>query len=270
MEKRKHNAFIRYLPVYGCIATGMIYGAIGIIAILSFMKLRDGGADENRLMALLNQFTWGKILIVIILAGTLCYIIWRFYEAYTDPYNYGKDIPGLAKRAGISLSTVADILIVFSAFKFLLGIGNIEESDQLGQQREMVGNLMKKSWGLEAVYSAGIIYFLTAFVQFLYGVTRGYRERLEVEEFRPAPRKLVHFLGITGYFSRGIILGITGFFYFKAGLTADPGVVVDTDKAFDFIGDNIGHLAFILVAAGTIFYGIFMFVLGTAYDVDRD
>lgn len=270
MSKRKHNFFIRYLPAYGCIATGMIYGAIGVIAILSFLKLRDGGADENRLMALLNQFTWGKILIIIILAGSLCYVIWRFYEAVTDPYHYGNGTPGLAKRAGISLSTVADILIVFSAFRFLFGIGNTEETDQLGQQREMVSNLLNKSWGNEAIISIGVIYLLTALVQFLYGVTRGYRERLEVEEFKPVPRKFVHFLGITGYFARGIILGITGFFYLKAGLTGNPGLVVDTDKAFDFIGDNIGHPAFILVAAGTIFYGIFMFVLGTAYDIDRD
>lgn len=270
MDKRKHGIIVRYLPVYGCIATGIIYGAIGVIAILSFLKLKDGGADENRLMAFLNQFTWGKILIVIILAGTLCYVIWRFYEAITDPYHYGKGASGLAKRTGISLSTVADILIVFSAFKFLLGLGNTEEADQLSQQRHMIENLMQRSWGTEAVISIGIIYFLTAAVQFLYGVTRGYRERLEVEEFKPVPKKVVHFLGISGYFARGIILGITGFFYFKAGLTENPQLIVDTDKAFDFIGDNIGHTAFILVAAGTIFYGFFMFILGTAYDTNRD
>lgn len=268
--KRKQNTLIRYLPVYGCIATGIIYGAIGIIAILSFLKVRHGGADETRLMAILNQFVWGKVLIVIILAGSLSYIIWRFYETFTDPYHYGKDASGLAKRTGISLSTVADILIVFSAFKFLLGIGNLDEADQLGQQREMVGNFMQKTWGIKAVITIGVIYIFTALVQLIYGVTRGYRERLEVEEFKPLPRKLVHFLGITGYFARGIILGITGFFYIKAGLSADPGLVVDTDKAFDFIGDNIGHAAFIIVAAGTIFYGIFMFVLGIAYDIDRD
>lgn len=270
MSKSKHNFFIRYLPAYGCIATGMIYGAIGVIAILSFLKLRDGGADEIRLMALLNQFTWGKILIIIILAGTLCYVIWRFYEVITDPYHYGNRVSGLAKRAGISLSTVADILIVFSAFRFLFGIGNTEESDQLGQQRDMVRNLLNKPWGNESIIFIGLIYLLTALVQFLYGVTRGYRERLEIEEFNPGPRKFVHFLGITGYFARGLILGITGFFYLKAGLTGNAVFVVDTDKAFDFIGDNISHTAFIIVATGTIFYGIFMFVLGAAYDTDLD
>jgi hypothetical protein len=45
---------------------------------------------------------------------------------------------------------------------------------------------------------------------------------------------------------------------------------VNTDKAFDFIGDQVGHVYFILVAVGTIFYGLFMFALGITYDADND
>jgi hypothetical protein len=270
MNKKNHSIIIHYLPVYGCIATGLIYASIGIIAILSFLRLKDGGADENRLFAFLSQFVAGKILVVIILLGTLCYIAWRFYEVATDPYHYGKDAGGIAKRTGISLSTVADILIVFSAFRFLFGMGNTQESQQLDQQREMVDNILIKDLGPEIIISIAVVFFITAAVQLFYGVTRGYRERLEVEEFKPVPRKIVHFLGLTGYVSRGIILGITGFFYLKAGLSQNAQLVVDTDKAFDFIGDHIGHPAFILVAAGTIFYGVFMIILGTAYDIDRE
>lgn len=91
-----------------------------------------------------------------------------------------------------------------------------------------------------------------------------------VDQVLPGKRKLVHFPGLSGYFARGIILGITGFFYIRAELEQNAFLIVDTDKAFDFIGDNIGHPAFIIVAAGTIFYGIFMFILGTAYDIARD
>jgi hypothetical protein len=46
-------------------------------------------------------------------------------------------------------------------------------------------------------------------------------------------------------------------------------LVVNTDKAFDFIGDDVGHLYFIMVAAGTICYGLFMFVFGWYYDTDK-
>src|SRR5690349_10979898 len=120
MKDAKNKTVIHYLPVYGCIATGLIYAAIGVIAILSFLKVRYGGADEASMMAILAEYAVGKIVIGIILLGTLCYIAWRFYETITDPYEYGRHFKGGIKRAGIALSTIADILIVYTAVRVLL------------------------------------------------------------------------------------------------------------------------------------------------------
>lgn len=270
MTAKKHHIIIHYLPVYGCISTGIIYASIGVIAILSFLRVREGGADENRLFAILSQYLAGKIVVAVILLGSLCYITWRFYEVRTDPYDYGKNLSGKAKKTGIVLSTIADILIVFSAFRFMLGLGDTEESHQLENLRQMADKILSGNNGPLIIISTGLVYLVTFAVQLIYGTTRGYRERLEVEEFRQGKRRFIHFLGLYGYVSRGIILGITGYFYIKAGLESDASLIVDTDKAFDFIGDNIGHVAFIITAAGTIAYGAFMFILGTAYDIDRD
>lgn len=270
MSAKKHNIIIHYLPVYGCISTGLIYASIGVIAILSFFRIREGGADENRLFAILSQYVAGKIVVAVILLGSLCYVVWRFYEAKTDPYGYGNDLSGKAKKTGIILSTLADILIVLSAFRFIIGMGDTAESNQLENLRQMAGKILTGDNGPLMIISTGLVYLVTAGVQLIYGTTRGYRERMEVEEFRVGWRKFIHFLGLYGYVSRGIILGITGYFYLKAGLESNASLIVDTDKAFDFIGDNIGHVAFIFIAAGTIAYGAFMFILGTAYDIDRD
>lgn len=269
-EREKNKNFIHYLPIYGCFATGLIYSAIGVIAILSFLKLKDGGADESRLFAFLNGFFIGKILVFVILGGTASWIIWRFYETINDPYRYGKNLRGIAKRTGVAISTVADILIAYAAFRFLVGTGNLEEGDQLGEQQRLVQDILHYNSGDLLIMITGIIILITALVQFLYGITGGYRERFEAEEFDRPVRKMIHFLGLSGYLARGVIIGITGFFYLKAGILKDAGIVVDTDKAFDFIGDNIGHVWFISAAVGTIFYGIFMFALGIGYDIDRD
>lgn len=269
MSHRKRDYFIHYLPVFGCIATGIIYSAIGVIAILSFLKLKEGGADETSLLDFLSDFLLGRILVLIILAGTLCYIIWRFYEAYTDPYGYGSRASGLVKRTGIALSTITDILIAFAAIRFLIEPGHYQPYSTLEEHRNMIHSLLSSFNGPALIIFAGSLVVLTAVIQLIYGFTRGYRERMEVEELNPVMRKLVHLWGLTGYLSRGIILGIMGYFYIKAGLTGESGFVVDTDKAFDFIGKNIGHVYFILVASGTIFYGLFMFALGAVYDIDR-
>ena len=268
VERRK--SFIHYLPVYGCISTGLIYAAIGVIALLSFFKVRDGGADESSMLALINDYTVGKIFIWIVLTGTLCYIIWRFYEAVKDPYGYGKKASGIAKRIGICLSTVADIMIANTAIRVLLGTGHIMLNGQPREEQEKVASLLREPWGNEVIIVMGLLVVATAVMQLVYGITKGYKERIDIDHFSRSVQVFTHGLAWTGYVARGIILGIVGFFLAKAGFIADAKVVVNTDKAFDFIGDHVGHLYFILVALGTVCYGIFMFILGVAYDTDKD
>jgi hypothetical protein len=264
-----HN-YIRYLAVYGCMATGLIYLGIGVIAILSYMRIKDGGADETSLLSFLNEYTAGKILVWIILLGTVSYVLWRIFEAITDPYEYGGDAKGLLRRTGIGLSSTADALIAYSALQILFGAGEKNTNGEPDEYRNIVSGILEHDGGQLIIIITGLIILATAVVQFIYGVTRGYKERLDIAHFSAATKKAIHGLAWVGYLSRGIILGITGLFLTKAGIASQAHHVVNTDKAFDFIGDNIGGVAFILVATGTICYSLFMFSLGVTYDADKD
>lgn len=268
--KNIKKKIIHILPVYGSIATGIVYAAIGVIAILSFLKVRHGGADESSLLLILNNSILGKFFIWIILLGTVCYIVWRFYETITDPYGYGAGMKGLARRAGIALSTVADILIVYAAIRVLLGTSSIQTDGQPKEEQQLVYDMLQQDHGKWLVISIGSVYLVTSIIQFLYGITRGYRERVHIRHLQPLIRNSVHVLAWAGYFARGIILGIIGFFFVKAGLVENARYVVNTDKAFDFIGDHVGHVFFILVAIATICYGLFMFAQAIAYNTDKD
>jgi hypothetical protein len=275
-KKTKHlrnkglQRYIRLLPLYGCISTGLIYFGIGTVAILSFLKLKKGGADESSLLAFMNEYVIGKIFIWIILVGTLSYIIWRLYEAMTDPYRYGRTVGGIAKRIGIALSTVADLLIAYAAIGVLLGISNASAEGQPDVERQIVSDLLQSRGGSLWVVAMGTIITFTALVQFFYGITKGYDERLGIGHFRSAFKTMIHLVAWIGYTARGVIIGIIGVFLIKAGALRNAQYVVNTDKAFDFIGDHIGHASFILVAAGTLCYAFFMFTLGITYNADRD
>ena len=267
---RLPKSFIHYLPIYGCISTGLSYTGVGVIAMLSFFNVREGGADENSMLAILNDAILGKILLWIIMLGAACYMVWRIYEAITDPYGYGKDLVGLGKRSGIALSTIADLLIVYAAIKVLLGVGDIQQSGEPHEEHEFVNKILTEGWGASAVTAIGIVVLMAAVIQFVYGVSGGYKERLDIDHYRKAGKAIIHFLAWIGYCSRGIIVGIIGFFFLKAAITGASKYVVNTDKAFDFIGDEVGHAFFILVAAGTACYGIFMIINGIVYDQDKD
>lgn len=268
--ERKKKSFVKYLAVWGCFSTGMVYTSIGIIAILSFLKLKTGGADEGSLLVYLDRFLLGKILVWVIMLGMIAYIIWRFYETIADPYGYGKKWKGLLRRAASAFSSLADALIAYSAIQALLGIGGTEETGQPTALREMVAHILKESWGYWLIMIIGIITCTIAIVQFGYVVLKAYMEKLDVDHLARWKKRVIHILAWTGHFARGIILGIIGFFFIRTATSKNAQYAVNTDKAFDFVGDNIGHLSFIMLSLGTVLYGLFMFASGVYYDPDKD
>lgn len=269
-SSKKKKPFFHYLATFGCISTGTIYTSIGVIAILSFLKLKDGGADEGSLLVYMHRFFIGQILTALIMLGMMAYIIYRTYETIKDPYGYGKDFKGILRRSVTALSSLADALIAYSAIQALLGKGGIKETGEPTAEREMVGNIFKENWGDEFIITIGIITTIIAVVQLGYVISKTYMARLDIDNLASWKKTSIHILAWAGHFARGIILGITGFFLIKAGVSKNAQHVVNTDKAFDFIGDNIGHAWFIIVAIGTICYGLFMFAFGIYYDPDKD
>lgn len=270
MKKSIKRILLKALTLVGCFSTGIIYGSIGVIALLSFLKLKKGGADESSFMVLLDGFFAGRILNWLIIFGAICFILWRFYEALKDPYHVGNDAKGILLRTGAAFSSVADAFIALSALQALFNQQKAPKTGEPVQQRNIVAGLLENEWGTSIVVAVGVIVLLTALILIFYGLSSRFTETINADKFSKEWKYTVHGIAYAGYLSRGIILGIIGFFFIKAAINNNSSYVVNTDKAFDFIGDHVGHLYFILVAAGTICYGLYMFVLGIYYDIDAD
>ena len=265
--KRK---LLKTLTLVGCFSTGIIYGSIGVIAILSYLKLKNGGADENSFFVLLDSFAFGRVLNWVIIFGAMCFIIWRFYEAFGDPHKLGQDVKAILLRTGAAFSSVADGFIAFSVLQAEFSKQKAPISGEPIQQRDMVADLLKTEWGRTGIIVTAAVLLLTALVLAFYGLSKRFTEAIKADDFTKGWTYVVHSIAYAGYLSRAVILGVMGFFFFKAGIKRNSSYVVNTDKAFDFIGDHIGAIAFLLVAMGTICYGLYMFVLGVHYDVDAD
>lgn len=259
---------LKALTLIGCFSTGIIYGSIGVIALLSFMKLKQGGADESSFFVLLDGFVLGRVLNWIIILGAVCFIIWRFYEAFQDPYKKGNDAKAILVRAGAAFSSGADAFIAFSVLQALFSAQKAPTTGEPTQQRQMASELLKTEWGRIAIMVIALIVLVTALVLLFYGFSKGFTESIKAGDFSKREIYAVHGIAYAGYLSRGVILGVIGSFFLKAAIKRNSDYVVNTDKAFDYLGDNLGSVVFILVAIGTICYGLYMFVLGLHYDID--
>ena len=250
-------------------ATALVYAMIGVVALLSLFRLRHGGADEASILRLLEDVPLGKVVIAIIFLGMLAYIIWRVYEAINDPYDYGRQWQGMATRIITAFSAVSDALIAWPAVESLIGINTALKDGEPVAQRQMFSELLERPEGVWFVGLIGTITSITAVVQFIYVFREAYEERIDFKRLPAVKRRLIHIVSYAGHIARGTILGIMGFFMLKAAFTKNGRYVVNTDKAFDFLGDEVSHVVFAIIALGTICYGFFMMAMGYYYDFKK-
>jgi hypothetical protein len=258
---------IKKLAEFGSFSIGSVYLLVGVIAILSLFGEAEDDADEERIVDFLLDLPLGEVLITLIILGLVGYIIWRVFEAFKDPYNFGSDWKGLGKRAGIALSASGYAIIAFSAAQVLIGEGGNGEEDQ----QVMVAQVLNWQAGPWIIGAVGLITIFAGIVQFKFVIQGDYNKRLDIDHFTSNQLKGVHTLAYAGYFARGIILLVLGYFFMRAAINLDPEAVGDTDSAFDFIGGGwLGNIFFFVVAAGTISYGFLMFIFGLHYKFRKE
>lgn len=269
MGKKQKTGFVYTMAKIGALSIGIVYCMVGTIAILSLLRLRQGGADESSIMAILANIPFGEVFIAALFFGLLAYIIWKFYNALKDPYGYGKNWKGAGKRIGIAGGGLAYGMIAYSAIQAFLGMalssrGNPKETQLMVAK---IFNWWAGEW-LIAIF--GLMVALTGIAQFIYVIKKSYLEKLEVKNISKRKKHVLTVLAWFGHFARGTILLIIAWFMIKASMKSNSSEVVNTDKAFNFLGEHLGHLPFVLVAVGTIFYGFYMFGLSLYYDFQDD
>jgi hypothetical protein len=84
----------------------------------------------------------------LILTGTVGFIIWRFFEAFTDPYEYGKTWKGKMKGTGIALSVLPDILLVYASVHILWSVTEYSLNGEPTEERAWARALVDQgqSW----------------------------------------------------------------------------------------------------------------------------
>jgi hypothetical protein len=266
---KKFKPYVEKLAKSGSYSIAAVYILVGLMALLSFFGMAEDAADEERIVDVILDLPLGEVLVALMIAGLLGYIIWRVFEAFTDPYNFGSDKMGLAKRTGIGLSATGYLIIAFAAAQILIqgGGGNGEED-----QQTLVSQVLEFPGGAWLVGIVGGVTGFAGLVQFKYVAGGDYIKRVNLHNMPQWLKTTTHILAWAGYVARGILLAVIGYFLISAGIQSDPEEVGDTDTAFDFIGDfgTLGSIAFILVAVGTICYGLFMIINGYFYSFEED
>jgi hypothetical protein len=224
----------------GFAARGLMYGAIGWLALVSGRTEDTGG-----ILTYLESRA-GAVLVAVMAAGFFSYAAWRFLEAWLDSENHGSDAKGVAIRLGGAGSGLIHlgfgIAAILAAFHAGRGGGSAQEDGAA-----MALSLPGGEWLL---YVAAAVAAGAGIQQFRKAWSLKFMRHLKPDA---AQRPWLCWLGRIGYAARGAVFILVGWLVLRAAMLHDSGAAGGIDDALG----SLPRPAQLAVAAGVFLFGLF-------------
>ena len=260
-KEKWFEAFARF----GLASKGVVYFLMGSVSVLAAFGLSKEKGDKAEAFKIIYEQPLGQVLLVAIAIGLFGYVMLRFFQAFKDTENKGKDFKGLLDRVGYAMSAVLYTAIGGYALKLVFGSANSEGGDS---RQFIVSKVLEYPGGPYIIGIASLIVIGMGVYQIVRGVTGRFMKRVNLVHSNM--KEFFKTAGVIGYVSRGIVLAIIGYFLFHAAWLSNPDEAQGTRAAFDFLENKFGSLMMALVALGLAGYGVFCFVKARYQKIDLD
>ncbi len=250
---------VKRIARVGYVAKGTVYGLTGLLTFLAAFDLGAEKTDQLRVLKILEEQTFGNILLGVLGAGLFCYSFWRFLQAISDPESIGTDKKAKVKRTAFFISGCIYFGLAAICFYRIFTTGDIGGSGNSNQQTSWLSN----DWGLILLGAVGLALIGTGIYQFVRIYKKDFIKMFQLKQMNEKKkRKLITNSAYMGMSSRGILFLIMGYFASHAAYTANTSDVKTTMDAFSFLEDSgQGPWLLGIVAAGLVAYAIYMFLM---------
>lgn len=259
-KMKEAKPWVRRFGRFGYMTKGIVYGMIGILAILA--AFGPGGKTTGTTGALqsIAEMPFGEVILWIIGIGLLGYIVWDFIKTFKNPENEGDDAKGLIKRTGYFISGIIYANLSFGAIRLASHSGNAGSGDS---ERTISSKLMEFPFGIWMIGLLGAIIIGYGLYELFSGVKEKFMENLKTAEMNEKERRVACLSGKVGLIARGIVLCIVGFFFIRTAYTHNPGESKGLGGALSEIASQpFGKFLLAVIAAGLVLYGIYQIIRG--------
>ena len=243
----------------GLTAKGVVYVLLGVLAFMASFGINSKSSKDTTKTGVFDfiyEQPAGTVSLWVVTAGLVCYVIWRFIQAFTDSENKGKDAKGFAVRARYLFSGLVYGSLAVESVRMLL----FQKKDSGDNSQEMTQELLSKPMGQWLVGIVALLLLAVGLYQIWYGLSEKYRSHVN-KSVSAKYKSVLLSSGKIGYVARGVVWLLLSYIFLQAALTANPSEAGDTSKAFSMlIHSNYGPYLLALIGIGLICYGIFNFI----------
>jgi hypothetical protein len=206
-------------------------------------------------MATVLQAPFGRVLLLVIALGLVGYATWRILEAVADPERRGRDLKGLALRAGFLGRAAIHLGLAYSAVR--LAIGQQSSSASSGQHtQEATSTAVRLTGGVWLVWIVTVGVGGYGIYQLYHAVRTKLSTQLDTSEASAELGKWVIAVSRFGIAARGLVFIAIGYLLARAAMRHDPqraGGIGDALRTLE----GLGRWPFVGIALGLVAYGAY-------------
>jgi hypothetical protein len=242
------NPIVKFGARWGYVVRGLLYGAMGLIALLLAIGKVSHGTDQKGALVLFVNNPVSLLVLSVFAVGLAAYSLWGFVRAVYDPLHRGKDPIGLVARLGFAWSGVAYAALCLSVVQVMLGAQGTLHHDSVAG---IVAGLLAKPLGQQLTAIAGAVAIGAGLAQFVDAYRAGWAKDLKRGAMKKEEYEAAVFFGRFGLVSRGVIFTVTGWFILEAALRHDPAKAHGFGAAFEaLLREPFGHILVGIVGMG--------------------
>lgn len=243
----------------GLTAKGIVYVLLGVLAFMASFGI-DSKSSEDTTKTGVFDFIYeqpaGTIILWGVTAGLVCYVIWRFIQAFADSDDKGKNAKGFAIRGRYLFSGLVYGSLAIESVRMLL----FRKKDTGDNSREMTQELLSKPMGQWLVGIVALLFLAVGLYQIWYSLSEKYRSHVN-KSVTAVYKPILMSSGKIGYIARGVVWLLLSYIFLQAALTANPSEAGNTSKAFSMlIQSSYGPYLLAIIGFGLACYGIFNFI----------
>ncbi len=254
----------------GWFAKGFVYLLMGAVALVFAWRPRiDDQASPEGALGLVSHQPAGRLLLGVFGVGLVMYSAWRVLSVIVIR---GTDLRDHLERVGYSFSSCFYVFLAFTALRH--AIRGSEPDDSYTVERAS-RSLMSQSWGRALLVVAATVVIGVGVFFIRKAITREFADNLQ--GVRPTwsgnsgRSRVVFVAGMIGWFGRGLVTALVGFFVGRAALRFDPSDASGFDRALRRAADDdYGAALVVVAAAGLIVYGVYCLLSAPRREIAKD
>ena len=259
VKKVVNNPWAARLARLGYAVQGLLYGAIGLLAVEVALGVRRAPEDVGGVIALIGRQPLGDVLLVVIAIGLAALALWGFARIVYDPFAAESTMPRTMLRLGFFVSGLAYTSLVFTTLRVLVGLRLVAPTGDLAPSpQRAAGDLMTNPWGPWLIGLAGLVVLIFGLVEIVRAWRYNFEKELKRYALSPSQARWASRLGRSGTAARGLVVSLVGAFMLQAAVFVDPQEVRGLDGALLSLARRpFGPWLLGLVAVGLMAFGAY-------------